>query len=52
MATLNSAIYIYSGVPLDKEHNDVTNLSTSALMTAWASTKLVASKTNYSFNET
>ena len=49
MATLNSAIYIYSGVPLDKEHNDVTNLSTSALMTAWASTKLVASKTNYSF---
>ena len=49
MAILNSAIYIYSGVPLDKEHNDVTNLSTSALMTAWASSKLVASKTNYSF---
>ena len=48
MAALNSKIYIYSGVKLDREHNDVTNLSTTALMTA-LSGNLVASKSDYSF---
>lgn len=47
---MNSAIYIYSGVKLDKAHNDVTNLTTSALMTQLANNnQLIASRTNYSF---
>ena len=47
-SAMNSKIYLYQGVKLDRNHEEVLNISTTDLITALSS-NLVVSANNYSF---